>query len=640
MRMQLKGQIEFVAVIAFVILGIVSIYVMTQPNGLNSIIQGNGIKDESGLIKDSVTNLIRAGMMEATDKVYDNGGYTDASSVTNVKYGGLSIPVWQACSDFMIPDTENEIKSYLLDYIGKNIEKNSDFYGKNVTFDLNHLSVKVRMTKGTISADVNLPTTVNGNAIPQPYKASVRSNIDEMINFAKDFINESNSSHIFETAIMSSMILSNPDSSSWMPVSGIIHKCGKRIIKTRRQFIDSLKQLTRYSINHIIWHGRAMTDTDNIFFNINTVSGRAYDNIKAEFAYPPSWDSELARKFSSKPETLNVVGLPVISFVPACMTNYYVSYSFQYPVIVSVYDDSTGKYFRFAAFTSIKDNKPDSICTSSITSGHTQYEEDCILSANCDYNITVTNSAGNPIQGADVVFYKCSLGKTDENGKLVSSGDTKAPCIAAGLEIYKKGYMTYGDFISINSLNGTTIKLTKKQTAYKIYFFGVPLKAKGKISDGVYSSYEVTGPQKNITDFKDDIGNADIMLSSYFYPSEPNYITNEDTDIFIFNSDEEGNLTSNITNNMFYPSEFDVNMVAYRNSTKTIVGLANTTFNLNEGDDSIYIYVPIVTQTDEGPLQTSINETETAKLSGLASCMGGSIISNSKLSDAATGCVF
>ncbi|NOX71231.1 MAG: hypothetical protein GXO64_00845 [Candidatus Micrarchaeota archaeon] len=640
MHIGVKGQAELVAVIAFVILGVVAAYFVMQPHNFSGQPSGFGTNDESKLIRDAITNLIRKGALENIDKAYDNGGYIDASKVTNVEYGGLNVPVWQACSNSMAPDVERELAAAISDYVAENLEKSSDFYGKDVKIETNRLSTRVKILDGRVDVEVNLPATVNGNALSQTYKTSVPANLYEIINFAKDFTKDSDTYNIFESATLASMARSNPETDAWMPLAGSVSECGRRIVRTREELLSAMKLIIGYTMSHIIWNGEQFNVDDNIFFNINGAGGKPYSDINAEFSYPPSWDSELERKFTSTPQTLNIAARPVMPTVPVCMGPYYVKYSFQYPVIVSVKDEITGKYFRFAILVSVKDNKPDDTCTADVFSGTTDYEEECITNAKCDFNITVKDSSGNPIEGADVMFYECSLGKTDENGNIMSTDSLKIPCIMSDLQVYKEGYRTYGKFISAMLLDGLDVTLVKGAGAYTINIYGVPVKAIGKTGEGEFTTYEVTGTKMPITGFK-KAGSSDIRTIIDFYPEDPNAVTGEDFEIVVYNTDDDQNIIGSIEQEGLYPGTFAVGAVAMENSTQKVVGIINTTLTINEGDDTIFVYLPIVNETDGGALDASINQSQSSKMANLASCFGAAgVISTSELSDVTKGCAF
>lgn len=639
--MQTKGQIEIIAVIAFVIIGVVAAFIVMNTGGPGlEVIQDMGLTDEAKLIKDSVSNLIRTGTLENIDVIYDNGGYLDASDVTNIEYGGLNVPVWQACTETMAPDLATELRKGITSYIAENLDENSDFYGKGAEFDIDDIDVRVNVLSERVDVTVNLPTKIDGISIPQPYKVTVPSNIKKITEFAEDFITESSESKIFETATVVTMARSNPESEYWMPVAGAVSDCGKKIIRTRNDLVPALGQMIRYAISHVVWNGVPIEVRGNPFFYINGVGGKPYDDLDVEFSYPPSWDGELAKKFSSTPETIRITARPIMPGVPVCIGTYAVTYSFQYPVIISVKDDIRDKYFRFAVFVSVRDSQPDDRCVADVFSGTTEYEEDCVVDADCDFNISVTDSSGEPIEGADVMFYKCHLGRTDEEGNLVSVGDVKAPCMIAGLEIYKEGYRTYGNFISSYDMSeGIDAKLIKRQEGYDVHFMGVPLKAGGPVDDGDYATYEVTGKEKPVTEFTAD-GNSDIQLMINFYPLDPNYITGEDIESMIYNMGDEFEFTGSIETDGLYPADFAVGGVAVRNSTQIVVGYINTTFTIKEGDDSVYVYMPIVTEDGGGALSASINESEAGQFEMLSGCIGSGLLSSEESGDAQVGCVF
>lgn len=642
--MQSKGQIEIIAILVFVIIGVLAAYFVLSPEATD-ILPGVGQTEQSKLIRDSVMNLVRTATIENINRIYDNGGYLDGSQVTNVEYGGLTVPVWQACSNNMAPDVKKQLENGIRFYITENLENNEDFYGKGAEFDIRKMVLTVNIFDGRVDVDAELPTKVEGNPVSSSYKTSVPSDIYQIVNFANDFVSDVEENRFFEIATLSTLvhfdIYSGPESESWMPSGRILPlECGRKVLRTRDQMFSAFREVLSYTISHVMWNAQPISFRANPFYPINSAGGNAY-NLDVEFAYPNSWDAELERKFSTNPPTLLISSRNIFPLVPACMGYYKILYSFQYPVIVSVKDDVMGKYFRFAIYTSVKDSKPDDTCVAGVFSGLTDYEKDCVYGTYCDYNITVVDSEGNPIEGAEILFYQCPLGSTDENGSAVSTGTQKAPCIAADFQIWKEGYRTFGEFLSSTELEGFKVNMKKSLGDITTKLYGIGLTAKGETSEGVYTIYETNGYKKKITEFKKD-NDPDVKAMIYFYPFDPNYVTGEDIEVFGVNMDiDTGQFTDTLSLEGLYPGDFYVVAVAIQNSTNIVLGTLSTELTLEEGDNSLFVYLPVVTMTDSGnPPATSLNASESSKLQGLSSCIGGSLISRTELGDATVGCEF
>ncbi|MBN2101745.1 MAG: hypothetical protein JW716_02655, partial [Candidatus Aenigmarchaeota archaeon] len=159
--MQSKGQIEIIAILVFVIIGVLAAYFVLSPEATD-ILPGVGQTEQSKLIRDSVMNLVRTATIENINRIYDNGGYLDGSQVTNVEYGGLTVPVWQACSNNMAPDVKKQLESGIRSYITDNLENNEDFYGKGAEFDIRKMVLTVNIFDGRVDVDAELPTKVEG----------------------------------------------------------------------------------------------------------------------------------------------------------------------------------------------------------------------------------------------------------------------------------------------------------------------------------------------------------------------------------------------------------------------------------------------------------------------------------------------
>ncbi len=641
--MRLKGQIEVAAVLIFVIIGVVAIYFVMKPGEVMPDTKGRGIVDEGKLIKDSVSNFMRSAVIKTIDDIYDNGGYADATKVTYVEYGGLAIPVWRACSNSLVPNVERELANGIKAYIAKNFEKEIEFYGRNAEFDMRKLGVKAKILKGSVAVDIILPTKVEGINLPETYKISIPASLKDVTDFASDFSDFVYENKIFENVLL--FRLANPYNEPWLSTTAQLTECGKRFIKTRDELVSAAKFHVMASIGRIVPYTEAHGGFEDVLYitkeDLKSVNGRTYD-FDVELAYPPSWDSEFERRFTSNPSAINFAAMPVTPFTPQCISIYPVKYSMQYPVIVSVKDEKTGKYFRFAIFVSIKENEPDESCSVDSFSGSSQYEKDCVYNADCDFNITVVDEDGKPIEGADVFFYGCMLGKTEKRGNVTSTDDLKIPCKGAALEIYKEGYRTHGEFTYFGDLEQKKVTLIKNMEPVNVHFIGVPVRAEGKDENGMYSSFSVLGAERDITDFKDNSGKPYAYVMANFIPTEYNYITGEDRNIIIYNIDE-GNtkFQDSVTSDIFYPSQFDAQAIVMHNETKKTLGAANATVTISGDTEDIYIYIPIITETDDGS-EVSLSSEQFEKMNGIASCFGADkkLIATVKQGSVSAGCSF
>ncbi len=608
-----KGQAEFIVVFGVVIIGIVIALYAFKPTIINPV--PPSLQEEKKLIKNSIINLIRSGTKETLETIYRQGGYYTLSGLNTIEYGMEKIPIWQAGDELETPNIVNEIEDGLKSYLLLTLKPKMEFYGKNVTFELSRLGITTKLLKGKLSISVYLPTKLEGYDIEQPYNTELKTELYDVIDFSKNFANDLKNTRYFESMTLKSIVLSNPDNEYWLPSHGVITGCGKRLFKTRAQMLESMKRIIRYTVSHIVWNDAPLIMEGNPFSPLKIIGGKNYPNLDVAFVYPNEWDSKIDQYFSADPEPLSVTATPLVPFVPVCITPYSVKYSAIYPVIIMVKDSEMNNWFWFAVIVGIEDNMPGNF-TMNLGEMKTEYKDLCIERAECHAKINVTDTEGNPIEGADAMFYICDIGKTDANGIV----EGNIPCMASELKIFKNGYKTFGDFLLSNDVNGIDITMEKRQDNITLHLYGLPIKASGNTGNGEYESYERDGHLKPIDEFYASEFNISLpnrkalMVILSFSPLSPNYYTGEDITLTEFNTDENNQFVSQKTIEGVYPSEFYVSGVVVNNETRYSVGYINGTYVLEEGQKDIYVNIPVVTNADDLPLSESINSTQIDKI--------------------------
>jgi hypothetical protein len=645
-----KSQVEFILIVGImVILIIIAIFVLmltivTPP-------KDTGISEEIKTIKDSVTNLVKTGAYEKLQIVYNQGGYSDTSLLSinpsqKIKFGGLEIPLWQGCNDISIPNINYEIGKSIEEYLKKELKPKMEFYGKKVNFDLTEMNVSVTIVKDKVNIEVNLPSRVENYTIPQPYSISMPSKLYDIKNFAKDFVNDTNKSRFFETLTVASMIESNPESGNWLPVSGVRIGCGNTLHKTRSELKPAMNAIIEYTVTHTAWNIETIRLAMNPFYPINETGGNRYD-MEVTFHYPEEWYADTDRfddNFAFSPDPLIVIPKPVVPLVPFCIASYGVSYSVQYPVVISVKDPILNHWFKFAVFVSIKDNQPSN-CSAQLFSGETESTQMCDANALCKISLNVKNSTGDPIKDASVMFYICSLGRTNSNGTV--SGNV--PCMASELKVFKEEYKSYGNFLAANQIKDFNITMLKRIENLTFHYYGVPIMAYNPAGSGVYNNYTILGPPVPISIVPIYTGAPPPFLEKYeasifFLPNRPNLFTGEDATIMVMNTDESGNIIDVQNETGFYPADFRVTAGVLKkegDEDKLATGYFDVAnFQLNENDRDLYIYLPVVLLEGLSPLTDSVSDSETGKLTyGLRSC-GVEPVGKNPIAVDPTGCEF
>ena len=440
----MRGQAEFIAVFAIIIVAIVAVIIAMQQPGVTP---QQPVTEELKTIQDSVANLLKSGLREQLDLVYNKGGVT-ADSENSVKYGLMDVRVWQGC-DAEAPDAANELARGLSAYISANLKSEEEFFGKETTFDFSRLNINVLIQGTSVIARVNLPTSVEGQEIPQPYEISVPSGLYEILDFSSNFANEMDSSRFFEKITLKTMSETNSESDEWIPMPGVKLDCSKVIIKRKADIMPGMEKVVRYVASHVLWNTNPIYLEGNDFYNLNTAGGKQYPDLVVNFEYPRSWDDNFEENFVVFPDPIQTSFVNPIPAAPLCFSPIIAHYSVKYPIIVHVEDPVNGKTFHFALMVSIVNNQEGS-CELP-PSQSPEYSDLCEQNLDCHAKVSVSDKDGNPVEGADVTFSICSLGKTDSNGML----ETDIPCIGSEFDVYKPGFKSYGGLLSSADLRET-----------------------------------------------------------------------------------------------------------------------------------------------------------------------------------------
>lgn len=435
-----KGQVEFIAIAAIILIAIVVIILALQQTAVTPP-DVTGIEQQAKTVKDSINNLIKTGLKEQMKIIYNQGGMLAPQSVLNVEFGMFKVPVWQACDQVNIPDVAKEMEAGIASYLRTNLKNEEEFFGKKTVFDFSKMEVDVDIFKDNLRVKVYLPTTIVDYSIPQPYEVTTPTKLYDVLEFSTNFVNDNTQGRVFEGALIRCMrkFPTDPNSGDWLHYMGALTTCGERIFKTKNDLLPPMKKAIRLTVTQTLWNEKPLRSVDqNCFSPINMVGGKAYPDLEVYFEYPPSWDSKISQNFFFSPNPVNFVAVPMMSFVPVCVTPFYVAYNIRYPVIIEVEDSLTNQIFKFAVMSEIINNMPGN-CSYELGEQEADYVDLCVNNADCSAKITVNDEEGNPVEGADVMFDICDLGRTDTNGVV----EGYIPCGLAELHVYKNGYKSF-----------------------------------------------------------------------------------------------------------------------------------------------------------------------------------------------------
>jgi len=600
-----RGQVEFVAVAAIILIALIVIILALQ----NIAVRPpplTGCEQEAKTVKDSVNNLIRTGLKEQMKLIYNQGGVLDppTGDYQSVEFGMFNVPYWQACDQVSVPDVGREIDTGVTSYLRANLESEEEFAKKKVSFDFSKMDVEVGIFKDNVRVRVDLPTTIEDCGVPQPYEVTIPTKLYDILDFGRNFANDNTEGRIFEGALLRCMLKfpTDPENSDWLRPFGVLTGCGERIFKKKSDLLSPMKKAITLSVTQTLWNEQPLRSIDkNCFSPVNVVGGKTYPDLEVYFEYPTSWD--LNSHFFFLPNPVNVISTNMLSFVPVCVTPYSVSYNVRYPVVVHVEDSLTNQMFNFAVLADINNTMPG-VCSFELGEAETDYTELCINQAKCQAKVTVKDKNGNLIEGADVTYDICDVGRTNVNG--IAEGPI--PCGLAEIHVYKNGYRSYGDFLPASQVKDITVELTKVQENLTIHFNGVSLKCENPIGTVELdcTNYEVIETPQPITNL------GELTVFSTFSPQDKSIWVPEDMDI-IFDNTVNGSPVDVIVQGGLYPNTFDVSAFVTRNF-EIMMGYFDSSFDLGENDRNVYVYMPVVTMVENEPINDSIAQDESEQL--------------------------
>ena len=566
--------------------------------------KSTGRQKEIETIKDAITHSLRNGVRDVLQEIYRNGGYYKLSGVKTVKYDFYDVPIWYDCDYVYYPNVEDEIKKGLKEYIENNFKSTMEFFGKKVMFNLNQVGIDTFLSDKKLDVTVRMKTKIEGGQEVDEYTLSLPTRIKKVIEFARDFTTEVNKTRFFEATFLGLLFRINKPE-----VYVLLNRCGETFIKTRDEMLSDMKWFLKRFPSHIVFGRNVLAAGDEPMYNIFMVNNKVYPEFKVSFDYPSSWD--LDSNFYANPSPAIFTALPSVPLVPVCVMRGSIEYTLRFPIVTRVEDEKEGKLFMFASMVNILDNYAFA-CKGNLMEGKgveaKEYEEICMKNLDCHANITVIDSEGNPVEGVNVMYYICSLGRTDANGRL----SVAIPCIDSVLRLMKEGYVEYGEFYSHDELENITIEI-KKGNKIALHFYRVPIQGSGSWSNGRYASYSVTNEPVEIDN--------SYFVTLTFVPEYPDFGYSNVVPVILFNQNDEGAISSSANTSLLYPVTYNVSGNLVNNQTQFVTGYFNEEVSINEGVTDLYVYLPDVINA-----QGNINATETNKLFNLVKNKCGGVV--------------
>lgn len=445
----LKAQVELFAVLGIIII-VVAVAYYSHQSGLLGIPPIISISESQKLVKESVENFITSGALEKLREISESGGMNGNS----VKFLDKDVSYWSYAGIVSVPDIKSTLQAELKEYLSENRGFLEESFGKNVS--ISEPSVWINILDERIDISVNMPTSVNGRPIPQPYRISILSNFGKAYDFSKKFVEAQNRNRFLETFTLANIIISPLENGvRKVPISINLFECGEFVYRSWEDIKPEMEALIKSTLANIYTFGESPKGTFDkspfAEFEIPMLDGKLYSGIDVSFHEEDKFELDRA-SFEFTPEPIMVLAKP-IPLTDMCSSEpVYIKYYLRYPVVVRVKDEVTGIILQFAVDVYIKDNQPGNFGAG--------YELEAGICSNplCSVKLSITDLAGNPVSGASVSFLGCEIGKTGLDGMV----EGKAVCGAGNLRIYKEGYGMYEATYSVDNLENISVSIAKK----------------------------------------------------------------------------------------------------------------------------------------------------------------------------------
>jgi hypothetical protein len=447
----MKGQLEFI-----VVLGIIVVVVVVGMFALqNGAINTQPVTPDTKLVQDSTANFIRNAVYDTLRTVSDNGGYLEPQA-SSVAFMTRSVPYWMKGGQITVPDVRANIVNGITSYIASNKGSFSkSIRGKNVTLGAPQTTVNILDNQITVT--VNMPTTVNGVGVPQPYVVSVPTKIGEVVEFSKNFATSEAQNRYLETFVISSMVITPYDGDvQTVPMFVHLVGCGKMALKGWWDVKPALEEVIRVTLGRTYMPDKypmgEISTNPSPKYGIPELGGKKNLDINVSFDVADDFGLN-ANNFQMDPSVISVIAEP-IPMVGRCVSDaLLVKYYIKFPAVVKVTDPVTGNTFKFAVEVLIKDNAASPWA---VSGGYeTSAQGEICSEKSCSITIKAVDTSGKPVDGAGITFMGCGLGTTGSDGSLTA----KTACGFGPIEAYKSGYgQAFKDGVSSGSTETITLE--------------------------------------------------------------------------------------------------------------------------------------------------------------------------------------
>ena len=596
--MKRSGQAELLLIVGIIVVVIVVAAVMLQTNTISPT-----LTPESRTVKDNVENFIRAGTYETLKELMWTGGLSSASGST-VEFLGKEVPYWQKDGVNSIPDIGLEVITGIEEYINTNKGALQDSMAVRSVV-LGNPQVSATVLPNKIEILVNMPTTFEGGAVPQPYTIVIPTKLGDIYEFSSGFVAVNNQQRYFEHFTLSSMALSPyNDGSQTIPFLVFLTECGGFVFKTWWDMAPDMQDVIERTLANTYMPGKVPLNVGEVTvspkYSLEPVNGKGYADIDVSFFLPDNFLLDRSNfQFSPEPITARAEPIPMTG---ACHSEpISPTYFVKYPVIVRIEDPLTQNAFHFAMDVAINENSP--ALWSAATLGIEQsFQSEICDAAYCDIDVQVKDTSDNPVAGAEVMFMGCPVGRTDESGSIQAN----VPCGIGDFDIYKRGFDVFEESRSSDDFAGLSV-IMKKTPQINMIFHEVVIDE----TNGAFWIYPDTAVSPSIRTLDNNLRDSSASVSIFD-------VTKGKMSDFFFKSGV-GKIQG------VPEGDHPFSVVLYSSNTvlPEVLGMLPTTISITEDLDgeSLHVYVPyypdIATMTNALAAGTATNLANVLALCGI-----------------------
>ena len=452
-----KGQVEIVAIVGILVVAVVAVFFAWQSFAPPTTIPA--LSAEQQVVGDAVNTFMTEGAQSVISTMAQNGGYlsTDDFPSGSVVLNGKPAPYWLLNGQVNVPDFRTTFLQGMTQYVNDNKGSLAQALSEqDVTFGDPLVSADVQPSKITIT--LNMPTTMKGSPVPQPYQVEVATKMAEAFEFGAAFANYEATNRFMEYSTISGIALSPLENNvQAVPLSVYLIECGEVVYKSWFDVRDSATDVIESTLSHVFMPGKVPLNTSatspHLKYSLPAMAGKEYQDLDVAFFTPDGFELDRA-SFQYTPE-INAVAVP-IPMTSVCRSDpLVIQYYLNYPFITSVRDPLTGSILRFAGNVYIKDTLPGN--WADVSTYVTTEQQSICEDALCTASVTVEDSSGNPIEGAQIEYMGCLLGNTDSSGELSAT----SPCGSGQMRAFAPGYADYRELTTNADMTSKTVTMNK-----------------------------------------------------------------------------------------------------------------------------------------------------------------------------------